>query len=355
MIYGSLGKMSGGYLYDRLVVEGLREAGHRVEIISMPDVSWWQALMHNWDSSLLEEALDLKLDLLVQDELNHPSLFLFNHSYRRYARRPIVSIVHHLRSSERHSPVAGAFFSLVERHYLNTIDAFVFNSQFTLGDVDRLSPLKQRPRIVAYPGKDRLGVRLTEDSVRQRCHAPGPLKLLFVGNVIPRKGLIHILEALQPLSADSWELTVVGSQSAHPGYSRSIERFVRKFLPRAPIKFLGLQPDLVVRQVYQESHVLVLPSDIEGYGIVYAEALGFGLPCVASALGGGSEIVSDGQQGWLVHHGDSLKMRKIIQRLIDDRALLETVSLAALRRYDELPSWSSTQRAIKEFLEKIPI
>lgn len=355
MIYGSLGKMSGGYLYDRIVVEGLRAAGHRVEIISMPDVGWWKALGHNWDSNLLEESLDLGLDLLVQDELNHPSLFLFNHFFKRQAKKPIVSVVHHLRSSELHSPLAAAIYATVERHYLNSVDAFVFNSRFTMQDVNRLSPLKQRPWVLAYPGKDRLGVRLDEETIRRRCRRPGPLKLLFVGNVIPRKGLIHVLEALQDLPYESWELTVVGSQSAHTGYSRRIQQFIKKFLPEAPVKFLGLQPDLVVRQIYQESQVLVLPSDIEGFGIVYAEALGFGLPCIASALGGGAEIVTDNRHGWLISHGDSQRLRQLLRQLIQDRTLLEQLSLGAISRYDELSSWSETQQSIKAFLEQLSL
>ena len=351
MIYGSLGKMSGGYLYDRLVVEGLREAGHHVEVISMPDVGWFRALTHNWDANLLEEAIELNLDLLVQDELNHPSLFLFNHSFKQFTKKPIVSVVHHLRSSEKHPPTAQVFYKLVERHYLKTVDAFIFNSEFTKDDVNRLSPLNNRPWVIAYPGKNRLEQRLTEDQVRQRCQTPGPLKLLFVGNIIPRKGLYYLLQALKNLPPNQWELKIVGSQSANASYFSKIQRCVSKHLKDSPIHFLGLQPNLMVRQIYQESQVLILPSDIEGYGIVYAEALGFGLPCLATNNGGAKEVIRDGREGYLVPHANPLVLQTHLKNLIEDRTLLEKLSLQSLRRYDELTAWSDTQEQVKNFLE----
>lgn len=350
MIYGSLGRMSGGYLYDRIVVEGLRAAGHTVEVISMPDVGWWKALGHNWDGNLLEEALDLELDLLIQDELNHPSLFLFNRSFKRFAKRPILSVVHHLRSSEIHPPPLRLVYRWVESLYLDSVDGFLFNSHFTRNDTDRLSPLRGRPWVVAYPGKDRLGVRLTDEEVRQRCRQGGALRLLFVGNIIPRKGLHHLVQALAGLPPEGWELTVVGSQSAAPAYTRKIERCIAKRHPGARITFLGLQPDVAVKEIFRSSQVLLLPSEIEGYGIVYAEALGFGLPCLAASKGGAAEIVEEGVQGWLVAHGDEARLRDRIAALIQDRGLLERLSLAALQRFDRLPGWESTQRAVLDFL-----
>lgn len=353
MIYGSLGKMSGGYLYDRLVVEGLREAGHEVEVISMPDVGWWRSLPHNWDANLMEETLELDLDLLVQDELNHPSLFLFNHWFKRRTRIPVVSLVHHLRSSEHHPAPLCPVYSAIERLYLSTVDAFVFNSSFTKDDVDRKSPLGNRPWTVAYPGKDRLQVRLSEAEVLDRCRQPGPLRLLFVGNLIPRKGLLFLLQALVLQPTNLWTLTVVGSHSADPAYFRKVQRFIRHHLPQARIEFLGLQPDSVVARCYRESHVLVLPSDIEGYGIVYAEALGFGLPCLAAAKGGAGELIQDGVNGVLIEYGQVEHLRAVLTRQLRDRAWVERLSLNALRRYDEAPAWRDTQERVSTFLESL--
>jgi hypothetical protein len=69
VIYGSLDTLSGGYLYDRKLVEYLRSQGDIVEIISLP---WRNYASHLTDNFSFK--LSTNLDILIQDELNHPSL-----------------------------------------------------------------------------------------------------------------------------------------------------------------------------------------------------------------------------------------------------------------------------------------
>src|SRR5512138_1993944 len=123
VIYGSLDTLSGGYLYDRKLVEYLRSQGDTVEIISLP---WRNYLSHLTDN--FHVRLPLNLDILIQDELNHPSLICANRGRHPY---PIVSLVHHLRCSELRSPWQNTFYRVVERKYLQSVDGFIFNSKTT--------------------------------------------------------------------------------------------------------------------------------------------------------------------------------------------------------------------------------
>ena len=92
VIYGSLDTVSGGYFYDRKLVEYLRAQGNSVEIISL---LWRNYATHLTDNFRFRLPADL--DILIQDELNHPSLIAANAGKHPY---PIVSLVHHLRCSE---------------------------------------------------------------------------------------------------------------------------------------------------------------------------------------------------------------------------------------------------------------
>ena len=83
LIYGSLDTLSGGYLYDRKLVEYLRAQGDTVEIISLP---WRNYAAHLTDNFSFK--LPSNLDILIQDELNHPSLIAANRGKHPY---PIVS------------------------------------------------------------------------------------------------------------------------------------------------------------------------------------------------------------------------------------------------------------------------
>ncbi|MBL7943358.1 MAG: hypothetical protein JNM00_11355, partial [Flavobacteriales bacterium] len=92
VIYGSLDTLSGGYMYDRMLVDYLRSQGDTVEIISLP---WRNYAAHLTDNFTFKLPSDL--DILIQDELNHPSLIRSNRYPNPY---PIISLVHHLRCSE---------------------------------------------------------------------------------------------------------------------------------------------------------------------------------------------------------------------------------------------------------------
>ena len=142
LIYGSLDTLSGGYLYDRKLVEFLRDNGDTVEIISLP---WRNYAAHLADN--LTFRLPRGLDLLIEDELNHPSLLAANQNRLGY---PIISLVHHLRCSEQRPAWQNSCYQIVEKRYLNSVDGFIFNSQTTQKVVSALVG-DSRPALVAYP------------------------------------------------------------------------------------------------------------------------------------------------------------------------------------------------------------
>ena len=154
IIYGSLDTLSGGYLYDRKLVEYLRSHGDTVEIISLP---WRNYAAHLMDN--LHFRLPANLDIIIQDELNHPSLIVAN---RRKHTCPIISLVHHLRCSEFRPAWQNAFYRIVEKKYLQSVDGFIFNSKTTEHVVDGVLD-HGKPSIVAYPPTDRFGEPASEE------------------------------------------------------------------------------------------------------------------------------------------------------------------------------------------------
>jgi hypothetical protein len=158
IIYGSLDTLSGGYLYDRKLVEYLRSQGDEVEVISFPWRSYLSHLGDNLSRSWLRALARQPLDLLLQDELNHPSLFYLNQRLRRRVAYPMVAIVHHLLSSEARPTWQNRFYRSVERRYLASLDGFIFNSQTTRRTVQSLVGERQ-PALVAYPAGDRFRQR----------------------------------------------------------------------------------------------------------------------------------------------------------------------------------------------------
>ena len=359
IIYGSLDTLSGGYLYDRQLVSHLRDHGDEVEIISLPWRSYARHLVDNHSSILLERLQRLSLDLLLQDELNHPSLFWINPRLRESVTYPIVSIVHHLRSSEARPAWQNRFYRWVERRYLSSVDGFIFNSQTTRQAViDCLGKQTSlHSYIVAYPGGDRLTPGLSDKHILERAEAPGPLQLLFLGNIIPRKGLHTLLAALGrlPIEPDgtSWRLNVVGNLETDPSYVSKMSLLAARLGIRENVRFLGALNDRSLSKQLSGNHVLVVPSTYEGFGIVYLEGMGFGLPAIASNSGAAAEIITSGKNGLIIPPGDDVILAQHLSELIHDRQLLRRMSLEARQHYQAQPTWNTSMDRIREFLHSL--
>jgi glycosyltransferase involved in cell wall biosynthesis len=359
IIYGSLDTVSGGYLYDRMLVEYLRRQGEQVEIISLPWRTYGRHLSHNFSRSLFQRLRQARLDVLLQDELNHPSLVWLNRRLRDRVRYPILSIVHHLRCSEARPAWQNGFYRWIEQRYLASVDGFIFNSQTTRTIVEKLAGTN-RMAVVAHPGGDRLHPNLTPDQITARVRQPGPLRLLFVGNLISRKGLHTLLAGLARLPRNSWQLDVVGSLEVDSTYVRSIRRQITRQVAEArqmaatglteQVTLSGSISDADLATRLAQSHLLAVPSSYEGFGIIYLEGMGFGLPAIASTAGAASEIITHGQDGFLAPPNDPATLAQHIHELSRNRERLLQLSLAARQRYARHPTWNDSMGQIWQFL-----
>ena len=344
--------MTGGLLYDRTLVDYLRRQGDHVDVIAR---KWdlydaYHVVADNLSRSLFRGLVGTPWDVLLQDEAN--PLFWLNQRLHRRVHYPIVTIVHHLRCTEAGSAWQNRFYRWVERRYLSTLDGFIFNSETTRKEVENLVG-GERPAVVAYPGGERFHPTLTAEEITARAQQPAPLQILFVGNLIPRKELHTLLAALGQLPKESWRLDVVGNQQMDPRYVRSIRRQIKQGELENRVTLSGPVSDTELADKLSQSHLLAVPSSYEGYGIVYVEAMGFGLPAIACTAGGAGEIVHHARNGYLVSPGDVGALAKHVYELSSDRGLLERMSLTAHETYSTRPTWAECGRRIREFLESL--
>jgi glycosyltransferase involved in cell wall biosynthesis len=352
VIYGSLETLTGGYLYDRALVNHLRAHGDEVEVISLPWRTYSRHLTDNFSLLLRRRLQNAEFDLLIQDELNHPSLFLINRLLKKRIPYPIVTIVHLLRSSESRSPWLKPMYSALERQYLKTVDGAIFNCHTTRHAVERL--LKRNlPGIVAYPGRDQLLPTVSVEEVTRRALEPGPLRIIFLANVVPNKGLKVLIDALRQLPPHGWHLTVAGSLTMNPAYARAIRQQVTRDGLSDQVGMLGAMPHDEIPRLLARSHVLAVPSYYEAIGMAYLEAMGFGLPVIASTAGGAHEIIAHGEQGFLAAPGDANSIACYLRELHGDRPRLIEMSLSAYKRFQLHPTWEQSLGEIREYLQTL--
>jgi glycosyltransferase involved in cell wall biosynthesis len=351
VIYGSLDTLSGGYLYDRMLVDYLRAQGDTVEIISLP---WRNYAAHLTDNFWFH--LPKNLDIIIQDELNHPSVIRANAGKHPY---PVVSLVHHLRCSEPRPKWQNAFYRAVEKQYLKSVDGFIFNSLTTQRVVDGELE-SSKPSVIAFPPTDRFGEAITENEIVERAKSE-EFRILFLGNLIERKGLHSLIDALgqTPALAPgasvgdlSYRLDVAGSLTADPIYAKSIQDKTAVRGLSSIVHFHGSLNNEPLQQLLRQAHVLVVPSSYEGFGIVYLEGMGFGLPAIGTTAGAASEIIEDGRTGYLIGPNDAAFLASRLAGLSADRGLLTRLSLEARRCYLSQPKWEQTAGQIRDFLLK---
>ena len=341
LICGSLDTVSGGYYYDRRLVASLQEGGHAVEAISIPWRSYTSALAAGRACHLPPG-----LDLLIQDELAHPALLRANRPPHSY---PLISLVHHLRSSEAHPKWLNFCYRLIEQAYLRSVDGFIFNSKTTQKAVQALAG-EGASALIAYPPTDRFRCTLSDAAVASRARQPGPLRLLFLGNIIPRKGLHTLLFAISGLPANSVCLEVVGSLAADPRYARRVQRQAAGLSGRATITFHGILDEHRLQEKLAQAHVMVVPSSYEGFGIVYLEGMAFGLPAIGTTAGAASEVITPAENGYLVSPGDAVGLAAHLMLLQMNRNLLAQLSQQALESYTRWQPWCQTAESIHQFL-----
>jgi phosphatidylinositol alpha-1,6-mannosyltransferase len=143
------------------------------------------------------------------------------------------------------------------------------------------------------------------------------------------------------------ELVVVGGGEGRA----SLEALARETGVEGAVRFTGLVTDGELSAWYRASDLFALPSEGEGFGLVFAEAMARGLPCIASSRDAGSEVVQDGVTGLVVDPRDEKTVAAALLRLLGDAALRARMGTAGRERAERLYSVDGFRARILELLE----
>jgi glycosyltransferase involved in cell wall biosynthesis len=350
VVDGDLSQPTGGYVYDRLVVEGLRAQGDAVEVTGLVPVSDRQdGKMGGFEfDAVVGDALCVRelgpgYERVARDSarvLTHDTARVLTHDTARALTHDTarVLLVHHLASWEVERADREAMRAL-ECRAIAASDRLVVTSRTTAARLAAEHP--GHPIDVVAPGSDRLPRH------PRVSRGDGVVELLFVGSVIPRKRLPMVLDAMERLSDPRLQLTLVGDAGRDPEHARALEaRIDDSALLRACVHAAGvLEGEALARRMAQ-ADALVLASSLEGYGMVLTEALHAGLALLASREAASAAGLADG--GPALVFDDAHGLTGALRRLLDDPAQLAGMHRAALDC--ELPLWRQTVDSFRDLL-----
>lgn len=167
-------------------------------------------------------------------------------------------------------------------------------------------------------------------------------KFLFVGRDFKRKGGDLVVKAFQIVKEriPDAELYIAGPSENPIEEADQIDG----------IFFLGEQSAEQVRQLYNKCDIFCMPSRFEAYGLVFAEALVFGLPCIARNAFAMKEMIQDGQNGYLIDSDDIEKLAEQMEMALTNKEMQQSVR-AERARYTEKYSWESVGKRIEEVIK----
>jgi len=173
-------------------------------------------------------------------------------------------------------------------------------------------------------GENERGSSRFNSSISQPFNEQNPLRVLFLGQVILRKGIQYLIEAARLLEKEAIHFDIVGSIG--------ISEEALKSAP-SNMTFHGPVSRDQTDEFYRSADLFVLPTLSDGFALTQLEAMAHGLPVIATPNCG--EVVTDGVDGLIVPGSDSNALAEAFQLLIQDPEKLSAMSAATWRKLEQ--------------------
>jgi glycosyltransferase involved in cell wall biosynthesis len=347
LVPGDLDTPTGGYRYDRRIVAGLSASGWSVTVEQLDD-SFPQPTALALDDAERRLAAIPEGAMVIVDGLAFGAMPDVAAAHAQRLR--LIALVHHplaLETGLTHERVEALRLSEARalsfaRRILVTSSATasvlaaamseVSIGALSTGDPSRPGPFHASPdRIrVVEPGVDLAPLAVGSGDLR--------LNLLCVAAATPRKGHDVLLRALAPLIDRPWRLDCVGSLDRCPATATALRRLCAELGLSDRVHFTGAVDEVRLVDYYHHADVFVLPTRLEGYGMVLTEALARGLPVISTETGPIPTIVPP-EAGILVAPDDPAALQRALTEVLDDPTVLGHLSAGARVLRGRLSSW----------------
>lgn len=169
--------------------------------------------------------------------------------------------------------------------------------------------------------------------------------ILFLGRIVPEKGLRYLVEAYKGLNTDK-KLVIAGGSSDTDEFTEELKKKAGE-----SVIFTGFVSGRLHEELYSNAYVYVLPSDLEGMPLSLLEAMSYGNCCVVSDIEECSEVVED--KAIVIHKGDVKELKEKLQELCDDGEAVERYKSEAAEFICRKYSWDDVSERTEKLYKRI--
>lgn len=337
---GDLATPTGGYRYDRRIIQELRELGWQVDVADVGDDFPFPSTAQRAAALAMLSAVSADRPIVIDGlafgalpeagALNHPSLIALVHQPLALDPGLDTTQADTLRETERAALAAAA--------------RVIVTSEATARIVTADYDVPSHRINVVRPGNDPVPPAAGSND--------GVVRLLSVGSVVPVKGYDLLIEALATLADMPWRLTIAGDRTRNPVAAAQLDAEITAYGLGHKVTVLGAVEPKRISELFLASDLFVLASRFEGYGMALAEAIAHGIPVISTATGAIPQTVPAGS-GLLVPSDDVAALAQALRHLICAPAERRRLAANARAAAAQLPTWQESARLFVDAVEMV--
>ena len=340
VVPGDLNSRTGGYIYDKRIIEGLRNFGQLVEVVTLGGNSPFLSTKEKESAEQIFRNLPDKA-VCVVDGLAFG--VLPEMAERHGDRLVFIALVHHPLAMETGlTEVDKQLFFDSERRALRMAQGVITTSGHTADGMQPYGVTRERLS-VCTPGVDAAPQAIGSQTEN--------VNLLCVGTLTPRKGHDILINSLAMLRNNPWQLTCVGGMDRNPSTTKLIRDLIGELDLEGRVYLTGECDEADLSDHYHRSDLFVLASHYEGYGMALAEALVRGIPVITTAAGAIQDTVPQ-KAGVFVPPGDQAAFTAALSSYFENSAVRRSLVAGARASRETFPTWNEAAATFLNALRK---
>ena len=248
----------------------------------------------------------------------------------------------------------GKITSLIARIYDYTIGRTVFKNATHLianshASAKFIKKISNKKATVIYRGieEEEISSITPENSLKETCK--NKTIITYAGRLVTGKGVRHLLDAVEPLEKNSYQLLIIGNGPE----KKNLKEQVKKLNITSNVTFLGDLPWQQVIAILKISHIMANPSYNEGIPTNVIEAMLSSTAVIATNVGGTTELVTNNTTGLLIPPKDTHALKIALRTLSENPKLRHNYTTNALKQIEGKFSWSNATKQYTNILKSL--